>query len=275
MTFATDEASVQLSEPRIGVKISHGVTTYRMTNSVKDTLFYGEVYTATPMKIGEANVVPTSQSGVEFSISIPANHPLVRRYLAGGVPPKNITAEFYRLQVNGGQVERFWTGKVLSIAVKDKVASFSISSNFAEALNRSMATYTAGKNCPYRLYDETTCTVDRNLFKLTRTVLSTDGRIVRIDPILPDYWASYGELVHVSSGETMTIFEHRAGELTLQFKIWELQAGDTIFVYAGCNHEIRECSLKFANQVNYGGQSNLKRNNPHKPNGFGIYTSED
>jgi hypothetical protein len=275
MAFADDEVSVQLSEPRIGVKITHGVTVYRMTNSVKDTIFYGEVYTATSLKIGETPAIPTSASPSEITVSIPADHPLVRRYSAGGVPPKSILVEFYRLQMNSGQAEIFWIGKILSSSVKDKVASFAISSTMSQALDRSVATYTAGRNCPYRLYDETTCTIDRTLWKLTKTVLSVDGRIVRVDPILPDHWASYGELVHEASGESMTIFEQYGGELTLQFKIWELQAGDIVSVYAGCSHEINECSTKFANQLHYGGQPQLKRNNPHRANGFGVYTSED
>lgn len=275
MSFASDETSVELSEPRIGVKITHGTTVYRMTNSVKDTIFYGEVYAASSLKIGENPPIPTSVSPGEITISIPADHPLVRRYVAGGVPPKDILVEFYRLQVNSGQSETFWIGKILSIAVKDKVASFVISSTMSQALDRNMATYTAGRNCPYRLYDATTCTVDRNLWKLTRTVLSAEGRIVRVSPITPDYWANYGEIVHEASGESMTIFQQYGGELTLQFKIWELQAGDTVSVYAGCTHEINECSSKFTNQLNYGGQPQLKRNNPHKGGGFGVYTSED
>ena len=66
----------------------------------------------------------------------------------------------------------------------------------------------------------------------------------------------HGEILHAPSNERRTIVD-QANTTTItvqaQFPNFSLHIGDVITVYAGCDHSITTCDVKFANGVNHGG----------------------
>lgn len=274
MPFLTDETSVQNSAPREGVKIVHGNTTYRISFGVKTEIINGEVYLPLPGKRGELGIASAGQSH-QMTFSLQVSHPFAQRYMAKGVPPKRIMAYIYRKQKNSGGTEQIFAGEILSCKVSRQIITFLVESSLSIALSRRIGTGTAGRNCPHALYS-IPCGVSVSSYTVTTTVLNTSGRYVTVNSMggQADYWAQYGELIHDSSGEAMTIFEHIGNLLTIQYPLYELNDGDAVTIRAGCDHSVQTCHTKFVNQVNFGGQPIMPTANPHVGGGLGIYSSE-
>ncbi len=204
------------------------------------------------------------------------SHAACQRYMAGGVPPRQILINVWRQQDESGETEQVCSGYVTSMAPEGHVGRFHVPSRSGETFQRRMPTVTAGKACPHVLYDSN-CNVVRADFAIEAVVVSFAGRVVTIDALggQPDDWAAFGELEHIDSGERMTIQSQVGLVITMQLPIFELAIGDHVVVSPGCDHTVESgCRDKFDNVVNFGGQPNLPTSNPHIPNGFGVYQSE-
>ncbi len=272
-TFLEDESSVEASEPREGIEIILPVATYRIATGARDVVIDGFTYTAQPGARADVGISASGDTHM-LVITLPMSHPVCRRYMAGGVPPRLIIVNVWRQQTRSGLTEKMWSGAVTSLAPEGNIGKLNVSSALGEALLRRLPTISAGRACPHILYD-VNCTVDRPSFAIEAIVTGINGRVITIDALggQPDQWAEFGELEHINSGERMTIQDQTGLVITMQLPIFGIQFGDHVVVSPGCTHEIGVCSSKFANQVNYGGQPELPYRNPHMPSGYGIATS--
>lgn len=274
-TFAEDEASVEDSEPREGIEINTGIARYRIALGTRSVVIDGFTYNPEPAARGEVGVSASGDSR-ELIISLPMSHAVCRRYMAGGVPPRQILVNVWRKQLRSGEVEQVWSGYVTSMAPSGHVGNFRVPSRSADTFERRLPTITAGKSCPHILFDAN-CRVVRADFTVTTTAATVAGRVVTVAGMggHPDAWAEFGELIHTASGERMTVQSQDGNVVTMQLPIYELQAGDEVQVAAGCDHTIGTgCRDKFDNVANFGGQPDPPTTNPHVPNGFGVFQSE-
>lgn len=270
MTFRDDEESVEDSQPRDGYEFILPTVTYRLTSAVKDVVIAGQTYRAGTIQRGEIQV-PTAAVDSPLTVSMLVGHALPQRYLRGGVPPRRIDVNVYRLQSRSGEAELAWSGRVTSMAVDRHIARFLIPARSREALQRRIPTITVGVDCPHVLY-ESGCNLDPTGHTATRTIVGVDGAKVTLSsaPDANNDWAKWGELVHTASGEGATIKSQIGAQLELQLPL-DMKVGDSVEVRAGCAHDIATCRTKFANHVNYGGVPDLPRTNPFVPNGYGLY----
>jgi hypothetical protein len=277
VTVDTIEASNQSSSPRELIAITHGATTYRIATGTRDVMYDNQIYTATAAARGEIGVPPVDDANVECEITLPIDHAFVRRYLKQLMPPLSIACTIRRLYYPGGETEQIWSGPITSMSCDDDdtLATFRSPSFASEAAVRKLPTISVGRTCPHILYGAG-CNVDRNnvLFKVTTTVISVNGRDVHVDigSLSADHWSDGGEIVHVATGDRMTIREQlyinnppsSVVTLSLQDRMPDLKIGDSVEVYAGCDHIITTCHGKFDNRENFGGYPQLPSDNPFK-----------
>jgi len=273
-TLLEDAQSVENSNPREGYEIKHGTTVYRIASGSRNELIGGNVYQSYPAMRGSYGVAAIGHTG-DLELKLPTSHPLVQRWYANGIPPRLVLVTAWRKQQRSGEAERFFLGQVESISVDGHIASLLIPSLVSGALKRPLPMLTVGKLCPHVLYDAQ-CRVPRADFRVVTAVTLSDGDLVRVASMAgkPDGWADIGELVHVPSGERMTIRSQIGNDIHIQLPIFELGAGDAVEVYAGCPRDILTCDDKFDNRQNFGGLPSLPTVNPLMPNGFGVWTSE-
>lgn len=281
MTFEADETSIESSQPREGVEFVFPAATYRIATGVRDVVINGQTFRVTTARRENANVTVVGGTPGEIEISLVATHDIVQRYLRDGVPPKRVDVNIWQKQLVSGEARQIFAGTLQSIALEGNVARFMAASRLADNLTRRLPTLTSGRACAHVLYSAP-CGVDRNAFAASRTIANVgalpgiDGRKIRLDsaPNVTNGWATFGEVLHVASGEYATILDQDDNVLTLQHAIGGAQVGDNVIVYAGCVHDIITCAQKFANQLNYGGQPHKPDRNPWIPNGQGVYESE-
>lgn len=276
--FLTAEASIQSSSPREFYQIvQSSAVTYYVASGTRDIVYNGNTYVASPTARTEIGISSITNEA-QLTIALPLSHPLSQRYPAQGSPPRVITVTIYRQQP-GGLVEQVAVGKITSMGIEKHLAKFLIESLIARLARRQLPTVSASRSCQHVLFDNN-CRAVRNLFTLgvaggiipTLTVLSFDGRTVVISSIggQADHWAQGGELVHLPTGERMTILEQVGTTITMQTPIPDLTTGDAVSVSAGCAHDILTCRIKFSNQINFGGFPQLPTKNPFTPTGLGV-----
>ncbi len=259
-SFRDDEASGEESLPREGVEIICGLVVYRVALGTRNLVIGGRTYTAQPAGRGEAGVSASSDPRTVV-VTLPMSHPVCRRYMAGGVPPRLVTMTVYRQQGRSGLTEQLWSGYVTSMAPEKHVGRFNVPSRSSEAMQRRIPTITGGKLCPHILFDAN-CKIDRTItgvYRILTTVTVISGRVVTVADVdgdlgpVADDWATFGEFIHTASGERMTIQSQVGRVITMQLPIFELAIGDAVEISAGCSHNISVCVGKFNNAVNFGG----------------------
>lgn len=258
MSFLSDETSVETSAPREAIEISTPAAVWRLASGSRSFTLDGKRYTAESAARGAVTVSPIGNAA-EFELALPVSHAFAQRYLQP-TPPRRVEVNVYRQQA-GGDAQRIMTGVVTSCTVADHVAKFRVQPPVTEIATKELPTITVGRTCPHILYD-VNCQIARTSFRVLTTVATVSGAVVTVTSmgIHPNQWAQYGELVHVPSGERMTISDQTGLVLTLQLPIFGMQSGDVVEVYAGCDHGIKTCEEKFSNKQNFGGS-------PHVPKG--------
>lgn len=283
MSIESIEASEQDSQPRELIYIVHGATSYRLTSAVRDVTYDGDLYEAAAVSRGELGAPLVGSAGdSECIITLPIDHPLVRRYLQMLVPPLRVAVTVSRLYPDDS-IETVWSGDITSMSVDDEntMASFRVASGGAEAVEQLLPTISVSRTCPYILYGagcnvSRSASVDGLAHSVSTTVIAVNGRDVRVDlqdTDRGDDWAALGELVVTSgtaSGERMSIREQNdpnpgissVAVLSLQLPIPGLKVGDAVTVYAGCDHSIGTCRVKFDNKQSFGGLPAMPVANP-------------
>lgn len=282
--FLENEISVELSQPREGIEIrlTSGAipVVYRIATGTRDIEIDGQLFRATAGARGQVTASTFNAEGA-LEVTLPVAHPLAQRYMAGGVPPRQLVVKVYRHQLESGTTEKIHEGEATSIAIGGHVARLLVPSRLSEAAMRQLPTIGVGRSCLNVLYDDT-CRVDRDSFKITGTVAGINGRIVTVDVAMDDQWATFGEFLHVATGERMAVQEQTStidldgphAHITMQSPILEMIVGDAVEVYAGCTHLRAMCLNLFDNIVNYAGFPDMPTKNPFSPNGIGLYQTE-
>jgi uncharacterized phage protein (TIGR02218 family) len=261
------------STVREGIEIILPAVTYRIASGTRDVSIDGETFTASPAGRDEVGVASATEENA-LIVTLPLSHAAIVRYLRGGIPPRQMFVNLWRRH-GTDDAETLWRGQVTSIAADTgaHVAKLRVVSSAFVQARRRLPTVTVGRGCPHILYAANTCRVSRASFVVAATVASYNGRVVTLSTVggNPSQWARGGELVHVASGERMTVQDQTGLDVTCQAQIQELALGDAVELYAGCDHSVAACRDKFSNMANYGGFPQLETEKPFQPGaGFGV-----
>jgi uncharacterized phage protein (TIGR02218 family) len=274
-----DKASIAHSRPIELLDIVLPTVTYHIACGPRDVQWGTTLYVASP---GSRTALDASQVAGrrEMTVTIPVDHPIVSRWLKMGVPPKKVTVTVWQKEERSALIERLWTGVVSSLGVDGVLAKLSVPARTTDSLARMLPTITSGPTCVHILYDAM-CKINRADFLVSTTAILVDGRDVRVDigdlSRIGNQWTQGGDIVHVASGERMTIaFQtdldptRTLTTLSMENPIPELRSGDAIEVYAGCAHDIITCNQKFGNQPRFFGDPYKPTKNPTLPTGLGT-----
>lgn len=261
-----------MSEPREGIEIITPAAVWRLASGSRSFTLDGKTFHAEPVARGAVSIARVGQSA-DLELHLPVSHAFAQRYLQQP-PPRVVEVNVY-CQQPSGDARRLWTGLVTSCAVDEHVAKFRVISRASDSFLRQIPTLTVGKACPHMLYDDQ-CRVARSDFRVSTTIATISGNVVTVASMSgkADQFARFGELVHLASGERMPISDQTGTTITMQFGIVGMEVGDSVEVYAGCDHTIGVCDSKFSNVHNFGGEPQLPEAAVFLPTGFGLYQSE-
>lgn len=254
MSFDTQERSVESGQPielydfRIGTEAF--LWTTNPTAVTYDSLTY------TPLEITrEAIFFNPDERAEALKITVPASTQVVRRYI-NGVPGQRATITIFRVHRNDGddEVLQMFKGVAKTVAFSQngltaEIAVLPISGDLADAIPR----FVFSTVCNNILFD-TGCKVSQSLFRHQNVVSGVSNDTLTINGLAAkgDNWAT-GGYVALSGGDFRLVVNHTGDTIRLLLPFPSSPIGQTVEVFAGCDHSISTCKSKFNNVENFGG----------------------
>jgi len=123
-------------------------------------------------------------------------------------------------------------------------------------LENFLLTVSIQRFCNNALFDEH-CGLNKTSYKVTANISDIDG-LVLTSPTFAFYPNEYfylGECIMVKSGITQErlITEHTGDKITLQNPLSDVEIGDIVDAYPGCNKQASTCLNKFGNILQFTG----------------------
>lgn len=287
-TYHEFETSVSSAAPVEIYTIDTGTTTYRFTSAPEDVSVSAQTYTAIAISRGPTDGVPLGQVR-ELEITLPVDHALSQLLIGNGIPPRDVLVTVERYHGTSA-VRRIWRGYVEQCETGDQYAHLRVPKSTDREFGVRLPIAVAQPACNHVLYDEG-CTISRDYmvyetqgWMVAATVVSQTAATLVVSNMNnaaaaahPDQWARFGEVRRQSDNERRSILSHIGTTLVLDVPFLDLDAGDDLEIYAGCDHSINGpdgCGpQKFDNVLNFGGHETLPDSNPSAPAGFGSTES--
>lgn len=283
MTYSALEASVEDGQPIELFHFSNTEETFNYTNGQFETVFNSETYTPLAISRNDPDLQDVT-SKRSLKVTVPADNDFVQRYVS--IVPATIDQFklFRRHTTDGGTPETvsYFSGQVLSVAFRDKVAEISIE-NFGTILDRLVPQQTSRNPCNHILYDSK-CAVTDTSFAITGvvTAISGDGLKVTLSTgsntvpdtgleltaqLVADATFFNGGFLSRSNIELRMVRlvvddTANVATLTVLFPFQTILVGTALVMFAGCAHTLAVCTDKFVNSDRYGGFPFIPEKNP-------------
>ena len=252
MTFAAYEES-QAGGSRVELyTLTIGSTIYRMHDSVELVLnIGGNDFFRVQVSRG---AIATGQESLE--IALPGSHEFSLQFasIAPG-QTATLTIQAYHRNDPATEVTVIYKGVVRSVGFSQNASQSALSlAPINDALDKQIPERTFQAACNNVLFD-VDCKISSGLHKHTNLVSAITDNIVTVTGLLSakgDGWSTGG---YVSYGilDYRLILEQDGDDLILVLPFHTNIVGQTVSVFAGCDHSIGVCSSKFSNEINFGG----------------------
>ena len=145
-----------------------------------------------------------------------------------------------------------WKGRILSFKVVQSTVSLILYNFLADALRQTIPKVYYQSQCNHVLYDNR-CRVKQEDFQKATTIRGQNRFQLILADEYPDNWLAGGYVRRLSDGEVRLITSNSAHVVTIPYPMHEVEEGQSVHVYAGCDHTLKTCREKFNNQPNFGG----------------------
>lgn len=272
MSFDQYEVSPYSGTPERLFLFTAGNTQWAYNNQERDILRGSTTYR--PAIMAMANIVQNLGEGPPtLEITMDASTPVAQQFVPyQPVYPLFVTVFRRHRDDPDGEYIVEMIGDVASASFdeEEQMVTFScrmVSSNF----DRRVPWMIYQRQCNYALYGAG-CRVNKELFKVETAITSVnDTELLASDfATKPDGWFRNGFIKKNSTGEVRFILNHVGGLLTLQTPFLDLDPGDVVTAYAGCNRSYQTCVDKFANGHRFSGFQWMPSKNPFSDNVYGT-----
>ena len=272
MTFAAQETSDYGGKPielflfRTGSSLE-----WTYTNIAETQVFLGREYDPIPIARNDWSQAGSEQSQT-LEITVPKDTPVVDQFLPYlPIAPVQITVYRKHDLDLDEEYAPFFIGSVVSCVVNEDDQAVLTCRPIGGHLQRRVPWPTYQATCNWALYS-TGCGANREVFKTVGTVSAVSGLDVSATAFgaLDDGWFTAGYVIREATQEIRFITNHVGATLTLSAAFPNLQGGETLNAYAGCDRLEATCIAKFDNQVHFLGFPRIPTKNPFKDNIFGA-----
>lgn len=248
------EMSLEDAKPVYLYAFSLGGRTWRYASSASDVLTTdGFVWAATPISHSGVSVTgeaTTDALTIEASTSIAP----VQVYM---INPPSTPISLTIFQKDAGDSERvaIYVGDVVQVNFPEPSKATVTCETISVSMRRQGLRLGWQRACPYAVYDESTCKVNKVAYAVPVTVTSVDGFTITVSGVLTSnvYGGGFFEWTHPVKGlEFLTIEAQIGNVLTVFGTTADLHPGLAITLYRGCARTPVACA-SFNNYDNYGG----------------------
>lgn len=247
MSFNTSEISDYNGQPVELYRFAHGVEVWRHTS--------GDV----PVTITDGTYTPEAISGTSISrgrewdsggqkLLLDYLHPVAQLW-QGNRPREPVTVTVYSLHRGETDTPIKFVGEVQSaVSTGQSVELSCVPTSYR--LRRRVPNLRYSTLCPLALYGSR-CGVDREAYRLRVVVTGVSVAILDAAALASQAsgWWTNG-YVRTLAGETRWIIDHAATSITLEYPL-DVDIGEAVDVFAGCDRTLTTCRDKFANTANH------------------------
>lgn len=261
------ESSVEGSRPIEVFAFAIGTTTYRYTSAEDDIVVGADTYTAETISRGAIAQGPDDRARI-LDVELPATNEFAEKYV-DIVPGQRATGTIIRLQRD--EVPTFNTQAVV---YKGFVRSVRFPGNgrravigiksIEAAVSRPIPRFTFQALCNHVLYDGG-CGVNSASYKMTGAVTAVSGNVITVAGASGQANGYYtgGFVTPTGLADFRMVLKHVGDELTLLLPFPIGLTGQSVDVFAGCDHKANgHCQTKFNNVIEHGGFAFIPTKNP-------------
>lgn len=257
MSYESSEISVASGKPVELYDFVFGTDHWRYTSGPEEVTYMYHNYTPERMERSNLEITENFFKN-EIEIKVSRDNLFAIQFIHA--PLEGIVSlTIYR--GHGSDFVTFWFGVISQISFdSDEItitATPKTSSMLRTGLRRKYQ-----KLCNHPLYG-TGCRVNQESYKITGSIASVSGFTIvsAIFATKANGWFTAGKIV-VGDAERL-ITSHIGSTITVSRVIRSAAAGSSFTAYAGCDHTMDTCRIKFNdNLINYGGQPWIPSKNP-------------
>jgi uncharacterized phage protein (TIGR02218 family) len=276
MTYDAFASSREQSRPIELFRFVQGGNTFEYT-SAEDSLTVASItYDPEIIRRGRIAQSPRDRNST-LEIRVPITNTFARRYRASvpGARASITIQRVQRLDFPTPQAITIFTGYVGSVAFENEMKEAVIACKPIEsASSRPVPRFSYQSLCNHVLFDNA-CKVDDTdpRWRLTQTVSAQTGATLTVPgagAFGADWWV--GGFLEINGGDDARLIVGQSGDdLQLLLPFPSSSVGQSVTVFAGCDHTITTCDTKFdttedtlSNVINYGGFAFVPTRNPYQ-----------
>jgi uncharacterized phage protein (TIGR02218 family) len=262
VSFDTYEGSIDSGSPLELYHFWRGLEDYYYTTAEESVVFGGHTYV--PRQITRNSPDQSTEEGRgKLELVLLSDDAVCSRYV--NIPPPDDlyvqVTKFHRADLLDGRV--LWTGRIVSVSFVEGGGKCKMMAVPSESMaSRQIPNYTYQGLCNNFLFDAN-CQVVAASFLYTGVISTVSTDQVTVSGLTAAKgagWAVGGKIV---VGTDARLVRAQTGDvLTLSAPFPSSPSGQSVDVYAGCDHTLATCNSKFANALNYGGFAFVPTKNP-------------
>lgn len=260
MSYNSIEISVNSGKPIELYDFFIGANHYRYTSGPDEVTYMSAVYA--PERIERESLELTDNNFKnQLELHINRDNVFIRRFIEA--PLEGVVClTIYR--GHGADFVTFFIGTISAVTFNSDQTTI-ICTPRTSSMLRTGLRRKYQKLCNWPLFGYG-CQVTSTSYRVTSTIATISNTTVvsGIFALQPDGYYTGGKLV-VGDAERL-ITSHAGSTITISRPIKSAVAGNSFYAYAGCDHTMDTCRLKFNNLINYGGQPWIPVKNPFGSN---------
>lgn len=269
-SFISLEKSEYSAKPIELYSFNSGTTFWPYTSGDEEQEKGGRIYAPLADLTRTTPEMSREKEANKLKVTMPFDTDVAMRF-ADAVPPLSTWLTIYRRMRDLPSDDYvYWQGRVRGVEWKEDVAELDCEP--IDAVLKRMGLWRQYQNiCNHQLYNSR-CAVSLADHKATAIVISHSGSsfdaTVAAAQSAGYYKAGFAE--RATTGELRMITDHSGSLITMLTGFKGLQNGETIYIYAGCDHSFNGANgcAKFANWANFGGFPHVPKKNPFSSAGL-------
>lgn len=256
------------------------------TNAEDDIVFGAETYQAIGISRSEPSYSAESDAS-SVTLTVGRSLEFARRFILQAPSDRYVVTIFRRhITDTGLETVTWWKGFISQVVFRG-IDSEIVCRSLLELFTRIGPRMNFQQPCNHVLYDSR-CTVKENTFRfqgvpatisasglqLTFTGISTSAPLTAAPSGFQGNYYVGGFIRTPDSVDFRLITDQQGDVLTVQFPFYSTPGGLILDVFAGCDHQIGTCDLKFGNVLFHGGHHFLPVRNIYAKglDGTGVAT---
>lgn len=258
--MSVDFSKIELDKFFSLYKIDYISTSWYYTDADHSITMGGNTYLPATIKHGDI-IKDTELHKIQLEITMPIN-PMVQRYIATAPPAKTFVTIYLYSESDPPEYFIAFKGEITKITIGQNNSCTVMLEEYC-AIAIKLPRLLIQPACNHILFDSG-CGLVKSSWKVSATVQNFQGdyRFIQSTDFVsyPDNYFRQG--IMEFEGDYRHISYSNGIEVDIQTPFYDLEIGDIVFLYPGCDKSAATCRDKFSNLANYLGCPYVPRKNP-------------